>query len=151
MNNEKIVKNLKLLREAVEAFPEERLDLGQFKKEEPCHTLFCTAGLAASMPEFQEQGLSFKLMEPNWWQVVVNGEPMWDVDEDAEFDEYGPADALFGENAANNLFCERWDGARDSDLYETGGEREYAYMSDKALAIWRLDRQMEAVAAVERP
>lgn len=145
MSKTKILENLKLLHSAVLSQPESHFGLAQFKQEEPCGTLFCTAGLAATMPEFQAQGVELVgtptpslYGTKTWWQVLINGEPLWDVDE-----YIAPADDLFGDAAADNCFSERWESPYDEAvLAEWEDSRD---VSDKQLALYRLERQIEAV------
>jgi hypothetical protein len=146
MTKELILSNLRLLRSAVEAQPEKLFDLAQFKQEEPCGTLFCTAGLAATMPEFQKQGIRLvgevsPYNNSTYWRVQINGEELWDGDEDG-----GPADALFGECSADNCFSERWGSEYDEAIL---GDWEHAEdnITDKQLALSRLDAQIEFVEA----
>jgi hypothetical protein len=127
-----IISNLETLLEAVKAFPESNLDLGQYKHyREDCGTLFCTAGLAASMHEFNAQGVTF-----SGDFVRVNGE--WP-------DETSDTNDIFGHGAWKVLFAPHGCGSADKEL----GAVEVMYksstkaMSDKALAIARLEYQLD--------
>lgn len=136
MSKELILSNLKLLRDAVEAQPEQLFDLGRYKQEEPCGTLFCTAGLAATMPAFQKQGMRL-VKDGLWWMVTVDGNEIYD----------SSADDIFGYDCFNVLFDTRELGSLDEEhplYYKEDGCLSEA-VSDKALALWRLDRQIEAV------
>lgn len=142
MSKDTILSNLKLLHEAVSAFPEERLDLESFKREEPCGTLFCTAGLAASMPEFQAQGMHFEA-EPHplvpssvWWRVKIGDSLLWDEEADSSV----AADELFGKDSANTLFAERGQGDCDDEFFDD----DYS-VTDKQLALMRIETQIEFV------
>lgn len=147
MNKELVLSNLRLLRNAVEKQPEQLFDLEQFKKEEPCGTLFCTAGLAASMPEFKAQGMRFEseahplVPSPPWWRVKIGDSYLWDD----EYDTSTNADKLFGEDSSNTLFTERSEGACDADLLCDDDGDAIPDISDKQLALMRLDVQIEAV------
>lgn len=138
MTKELILSNLRLLRSAVEAQPEKLFDLSNYKQESKCGTLFCTAGLAATMPEFQEQGMGFRPLPAAPWKCIV-------TIGDEDIDDWGVAAPLFGDKAWDACFAGRADGLFDDeypgDLY--GG----SFVTDKQLALWRLDAQIEAVEA----
>lgn len=138
MNNELILNNLRLLYSAVEAHPEEIFDLSSYKQESSCGTLFCTAGLAASMSVFQAQGVGWKRQFCNdadnygddWHYVTVDGIPIYETT---------AADYLFGTNSFENCFAANSMGARDWDGFG------YEEVPDKQLALWRLEQQIESV------
>ena len=146
MSKEIILSNLRLLRSAVEAQPEQLFDLARFKKEEPCGTLFCTAGLAASMPEFQAQGMHFESQaHPLFrsssarWRVKIGESYLWDEGGDTSTS----TDNLFGEESSNTLFTERYEGACDADILRDDDGGAIPGISDKQLALMRLDVQIE--------
>lgn len=147
--NQLIIDNLNLLIAAVEAQPEPLFSLRKYREEAPCGTLFCTAGLAATMPEFNAQGMCFG---PSGLEAVIptiNG---------VFLDSSRPSDPLFGENAWNNIFAGYNDGARDDILGGVYAMRENGYgemetewtsplMADKDLALARLRKQLEVELA----
>ena len=139
----KIVRNLEILKAAVEAQPEKLFDLRAFKREASCGTLFCTAGLAATMPEFIEQGLELAALGDGWWAVEVDG---------VGIDESAKSHTIFGSNSFANLFDARDCGAMDDshpDSYTDGlyGTTIHSSVTDKQLAIWRLEQQIAAELA----
>lgn len=145
MNKELIVSNLKALIAAVEAQPEKQFDLGRFKDEGSCGTLFCTAGLATTMPVFQLQGMALRNWGYESWWATVDGV---DIDnEDCRVDE------LFGYEAYTHLFAARSDGKWDEELgleFEDGvfeTAESMARMSDKDLALARLRKRLEEMEA----
>lgn len=130
MNKQLILRNLKTLHAAVEQQPEALFDLSAYKQELSCGTLFCSAGLAASMPVFQAQGMG---MDRDGQRFVVT---VYGVD---ILYAHG-IDKLFGEEAWDNCFATGDEGYRDSDA-------PLGALKDKQLALWRLEKQMEAVLA----
>ena len=76
--NQSIINNLEILSAAVEAQPEPMFNLRRFKNETECGTLFCTVGLATTIPHFQELG--FKMVEeyPKWFMVQVGDDAIYD-------------------------------------------------------------------------
>lgn len=138
-----ILNNLTILRDAVAAQPEDLFDLNSYKTEEPCGTLFCTAGLATTMPYFQDLGVSMRQWSLNGFYVQVKGDDIDDTEE---------TNKLFGENAFRHLFAGADNGAWDKALgyVETYGAESDAYvpqMSHKTLALARLDKQIAIYAA----
>ncbi len=128
-----VVYNLEVLTEAVEAQPEQNFDLRYFRTEGKCGTLFCTVGLATTLPEFQNQGFT---LEPytstvNVLVVKVNGE---------EVVSSGASDAAFGVDSYENLFSHRGTSEFDKSL---GVLPAYEEVSDKTLALHRLNRQLD--------
>jgi hypothetical protein len=131
MNNDKIISNLFLLRDAVAKYEPKLFDLSSYKKERECGTLYCTAGLAATLPVFKEQGMILQAAGFDCSMVRVNGH---DIDDD------GIADGLFGEDAWRTCFAPRGEGKYDDDF-------QGLYVdSDKELALWRLSQQISIVA-----
>jgi hypothetical protein len=133
MNNDKIISNLFLLRDAVAKYEPKLFNLSSYKKVRECGTLYCTAGLAATLPAFKEQGMALQADGWDWSIVRVNGH---DIDDD------GIADGLFGEDAWKTCFAPREEGKYDGNfpgLYDDS-------VTDKELALWRLSRQISIVA-----
>ncbi len=142
MNKQLITTNLQTLLAAVEAQPEQNFNLTRYKDEDSaCGTLFCTAGLAATLPTFQEQGLSLVEVDSfsrrKRYMVLVNG---YDVDETYD------TDAIFGSDAWSNLFATFGHGCRD-DGFITKDENGDSIQTHKELAILRIKAQLAAVEA----
>lgn len=138
-----IITNLTTLRDAVALQPEEQFDLSNYKKESECGTLFCTAGLAATMPHFQLQGVTLYSWSYNRHMVRVDG---------IDVDDSPSTDVLFGDKAWKNCFAGRDDGGRDGKHHKAGVDRWdsveiSADVTDKELALWRLEQQIAAVKA----
>lgn len=133
MNNDKIISNLFLLRDAVAKYEPKLFNLGAYKKERECGTLFCTAGLAATLPAFKKQGMALFADGFDWFMVRVNGH---DIDDD------GIADGLFGVDAWRTCFAARAEGKHDGDFPGVYDDE----VTDKELALWRLSRQISIVA-----
>lgn len=137
------IENLEILIDAVEQHPEELFDLSKYKQEKNCGTLFCTLGLAASMPEFQAQGVEFvKRPEYSSSDVKINGETAWYAD---------TADGIFGPEAFSRLFEPADCGSMDAFLRYSPGFVEHCddgdiqhgpNMTDKELALARLNKQL---------
>lgn len=136
----KIATNLTTLLTAVLAQPEEAFNLDVFKSETPCGTLFCSVGLAASMPYFQELGFGFEA------RTMYDGETSFYVTLDKEniMDERERLDVVFGENAFNRLFKPAADGVWDTDIgvIEDGDYARLDTLTDKHIAVERLLKQI---------
>ena len=136
-----IIENLEILRAAVEAQPENLFDLGSFKRVEPCGTLFCTLGLACTMPHFQQMGFSLE-QDGEYIDLLLNGESI--------FEALRYVDKIFGDGSFPRLFEPAGCGYADFDLgFDTDYEdsdgatvNEVQNMPDKTLALKRLDRQI---------
>ncbi len=142
MSKSEIKNNLLALRAAVEAQPETNFNLSVFKEEDEggCGTLFCTVGLACTMPMFQEKG----------YQFVGYGSSLY-AERDGEDVMYGATtDPEFGENSFSRLFSTRengyWDNEYPSATVHTDDwgftHVQLGDVTDKELALWRLDKQI---------
>lgn len=143
-----VVMNLERLITAVEAEPEQNFNLSSFKIDKTddtgnvCGTLFCTVGLACTLPEFQLQ--EFKLIQQGQryksYHVEVNGEHIGNNPVDT--------DKAFGERAFARLFAARGEGVLDKEHPAVVGSDAYndvlidSSTSDKELALWRLTKQL---------
>lgn len=140
-----IAANLSVLLEAVKTQPENLFALSRYSQVKECGTLFCTAGLAATMPYFKEQGMELKQPYKNDVTLVyING---------IEVDDLDVADSLFGEDAWTRLFATYGHGDFDADTdsaycdwrlfgrWNNQTEPEHL-VTDKTLAIARLERQL---------
>lgn len=122
------IENLEALLTAVQSHPEALFNLNYWRQEEPCGTLFCVAGLAATMPKFQALGLNWsKNGDPTF-----NGVNMWQ----------GGGDELFGNDSMHELFATSGEGYIDRDLDLEYEEDEYGDpvmdCTDKELAVARI-------------
>lgn len=115
-----IVKNLKVLLEAVEAQKEIYLD--RFCSEHKCGTLYCNAGLAATLPHFKRRGWKLNA----WGEVDVRGSEIGTGMEDKDF----------GPDAFERLFSSFGCGTFDDMYPHHSGFNPTA--SHKKLAVWRL-------------
>lgn len=116
---------------AIEAWPEEKLDLEYFMKTSAsCGTLYCAAGLLTITPFFIEQGLYLQ---------NIGGRNAFRKagDEDTIAFRAPWVSDMFGEGAFGNLFATHGQGDLDKELLADG------YLSDKALALARLRKQLE--------
>ncbi len=132
-----IKENLELLLAAIENQPEESIKLNSFKQETACGTLFCSLGLACSMPEFQAMGYGF-------YEMVIRGVEYSRIIYHAELngecilDNEYVVNNTFGTAAYNRLFEPRGAGYFDAGLIYWDEAT-----SDKQLAILRLKKQLE--------
>lgn len=146
--NATIITNLEALKAAVLAQPDAEFDLSQYRQDRyTCGTLYCTAGLAASMPLFQEQGMGFRPFLGARFMVTVNGSDIRDNDTDT--------DALFGENAWKRLFAAYGD-AEGEDAKEMHKQTSDGYIDweselfpHKEVAVQRLERQIAAMKGAQ--
>lgn len=124
-----ILENLRKAYEIVAATPEETVCLDTFRRETPCGTLFCTAGLLAQDPFFKKQG--FRLVPAGKGHYL-------DLDDD------DLTDRLFGESAFGVLFEAYGDGDDDNEFLseESAGDERPTH---KELALLRLRKQIADV------
>lgn len=139
-----IITNLETLLAAVEVQPEGLFDLSMFKQDSSCGTLFCTIGVAACLPHFQAQGLEFGRVQGNNKEVVlINGYAAYNR---------GVADPIFGPNAFDHLFepagLGGFDGDEDIDYDDYSDDMPN--MSDKTLAIARIEKQIQLVKGAQQ-
>lgn len=149
MTTNRVINNLTTLLAAVEAQPETLFDLQQFKQTKPCGTIFCTVGLAATMPHFTEQGLGLTQYYPGTdggYYVSLNGMHMCE-DENEE-----ALEAMFGPEAFEHLFQPAGEGMKDAayGLEQTFDDWEDevidSNMTDKQLAVVRLQQRIKELA-----
>ncbi len=149
-----VVLNLERLIEAVEAQPEVAFNLSNFRVDHAgdnvCGTLFCTVGLACTLPEFIAVGFNLKRQEPNRWDE--SGDILYRAyvnDADVFFDD--SSDPTFGEDSFGRLFdcrdCCDVDSEHPSfELHYANEPESEGYLSsdvtDKDLALWRLNKQL---------
>ncbi len=144
-----IIENLQALLVAVEAQPESQFNLSFFKQDadktdgEVCGTLFCTVGLACTMPRFQALGFALKAYPMHWkpgsfsYFAEVNGVDVLGTKS---------SDAAFGANAYHELFEPAGDGSLDAELgyaiFNEYEETQTATHTHKQLAILRLKHRI---------
>lgn len=109
----------------VEDEPVQLVDLDEYAKTTPCGTLHCAAGLCASDPFFQAQGMTLDGF--GWLHTQPKDLPTDDLD------------ALFGICAWQRLFNARACGTWDQGWLDP----EAGHISDKELALLRLNKQLE--------
>lgn len=148
MNTTHILANLHKARAVLETIPGDKLDLCSFKRESPCGTLACAAGWLAMSPAFEkllalvDRGYGrFLLVQAKTGEAQVSGNGGYDFD---WLDEH------FGPSAFVHLFEARGVGYLDGnhpDAEEQDGEQawEFPGVSDKDLALWRIDQQIAFV------
>jgi hypothetical protein len=141
------LENLRILRAAVAAQPEEELDLSAWRRDsdfynlpEPapgCGTHFCIGGLAAVMPHFRALGL----------EAGTAGQPRapsLDLrDEDSTLDHFFKPYPGAPENegtAYRHIFSTWGAGVWDSEIREHWDCYHGVQPNDKELALARLDR-----------
>jgi hypothetical protein len=128
-----VVMNLERLIAAVKIQPEALFDLRSFRETKDCGTQFCTAGLACTLPEFNAQGL-------RWTGTIVKMDGRYLDDDESSIHK------VFGTSAWENLFSMRDIGNLDTshpNYNEEDGVVGSA-TTDKSLALWRLDWQLNA-------
>lgn len=132
-----IRKNLEVLAEAIKAHPAELFDLSKYMQVKDCGTLYCSAGLAATLPHFQQQGM--RIDEDR--DVYVDGEFIAFSPADGS----SPTDVLFGTRAFYRLFAGYGSGIYDSRLVNARGySREYnRSVTDQELALFRIDQHIK--------
>lgn len=151
MNKAQVLTNLRLAREILAAVPAKDLDLEFFVKNTHCGTLACAAGWLAMSPTFAP---IMKLLPTTNTTFVL-------VPPDAVKPEYGEngydfsfLDEHFGPTAFDVLFAPRGEGERDGghptaqiDPDEYDEDEPYAFdgLTDKDLALWRIDQQINAL------
>lgn len=154
MNTQYILANLRKARTVIEATPENKLDLCSFKRESPCGTLACAAGWLAMSPAFDKlmtltpkdpEATTHRHLLVPAGDIVVRYNAKGGYDFDWLEPHFGPA-------AFSHLFEARGVGYRDGNhpnAEEQEGEQEWEFpgVSDKDLALWRIDQQIEFVMA----
>lgn len=136
MNKQLILSNLDAAVAAVEAFPAERIDLGNYTSAanldnvSDCGTLFCVAGILAVTPHFTQQGWDFEEIgpgrEPGTMSMVVT------IDGD-QFDSrvaWGSdvelCDLAFGPDSWCQVFNVAGGSVYDDELPGNPTDKEYA-------------------------
>lgn len=133
-----ILDNLRLAHTVISGIPEDTLDLRQYKTE--CGTIACTAGHLSMHPHFAP----FMRLELTHEVDGVGGYSLRPVD-------FFDLDASFGPAAFDSMFAQRGQGRFDSwhpnRVYDHEEEESHVHprVSDKELALWRIERQIEEV------
>jgi hypothetical protein len=121
-----IIKNLEVAIDVLTSTPEEKIDLRLFAQDTPCGTIACAIGTLAMYPYFQTQGVILTELPDDCYCVSING---GSISFEGRF--------IFGEGNMIRLFTVRGNGAWDDVLLAAN-----PYMTDKQLAIARLQRQL---------
>ncbi len=121
-----IRENLLTLIAAIEAQPETQFDLSSFVSENDCGTIYCSAGLAASMPFFMDQLRQSKTV---YAENLPLGEYAYYVSDQAH---------MWGPNSNEELFSPRATTDFDEQLLENNPS-----MTDKELAVVRLRNRLK--------
>lgn len=127
-----IINNLRRAIAIVEAAPEESIDLETYRQDTECGTLFCAYGLLAQDAYFQGKGVILHPAPCGEWSRMGPNESL--------LHQLNKAAALFGPNAFYRLFAPYGAGRLDRTLTDNGKRA----MSDKALVLARLRRQIES-------
>lgn len=136
-----IIENLELAIKAVEEYPEELFDLERFQDRTQCGTLYCTAGLLSTVPHFYHQGVKLvdegeDLCGANRWRLIRKIDPATGVMN------YTYLWSLFGDWAFDRLFEGRGHGIWDEHLIANLYEKHDRFVTDKELALARLQKQL---------
>jgi hypothetical protein len=158
-NKQAILKNLRDAHDILSKVEETVFDLHTFKRgDEVCGTIACAAGWLAMSERFAPvmSLLSFKnIFFISYCTLVPTATMNAHYNEDAGYD-FSWLDEHFGPDAFDNLFCERGDGGRDKE-HEQATQRydEEGYevdervlpdsITDKDLALWRIEQQIAAI------
>jgi len=158
MDKQLILDNIDRAIELVTSQPAHLFALDNFVKKEPCGTLFCTAGLIASQPEFREQGWCLRWEGSEWRPSLIPHVGGQDIRST------GSADASFGPKAWDNLFTAPDDSPFDRAFYAAAGIavgwvgepgengiQDYVVLPverHRELAVWRLCEQRKLVEAL---
>lgn len=138
MSTPTIIENLNTLAAAIVAYPEKLFDLSRYRLQEDCGTLYCSAGLAASMPFFQEQGMTYD--EDGQGDVLVGGVFI--------AQSFNRLNEMFGPEAFDTLFSTYHSGMYDTRLIikiEDSKETNDP-VTHKELALERIAKQIEIVS-----
>lgn len=123
-----IRENLLELRHAIAAWPEEKFDLEFVAIKHDCGTLYCALGIVGSTPCFQVMGYSLDM----FGRLTKNGDfYLADLDDD------------FGHHAYGHIFQQRQRGGFDSLITKDSKEALDDTVTDKMLALARIDKQLE--------
>lgn len=152
MNKAQIIENLQRAHAYLSEVPEASLNLDAWKQEDPkCGTLFCAAGHLTNDPHFAQ---FLHMVE---FSLPGDDEKSWYIEDaegglntaDGDFELFDP---LFGPRAFMVCFSARNNGVYDCTHPQAcllaGDDPEFdekgvpTEVTDKALALWRLERQM---------
>lgn len=136
-----MVENLIVLRAAIQAHKANLFNLEAYTCKTPCGTLYCSAGLATTMPHFQNQGMH---LDDSGDNVLVNGVGIANR-KGIEINK------LFGPDAFNNLFTWYGNSNYDVELLELPEyqvlEYDHDVVSHQQLALHRIDKQLDKYGA----
>jgi hypothetical protein len=140
-----IIENLRLAHAVISAVPEAAFDLTRYKSD--CGTIACTAGHLSEHPHFAP----FMRLDLYLDRVDDHSVSRYALKMKDEQD----LDSNFGPNAYDAIFAQRnesWrdrqhpDSVFDQDDYEWS---VHPRVSDKEIALWRIERQIEEVTNKE--
>jgi hypothetical protein len=133
-----IIKNLRRARAVIAAIPESAIDLEEYRTD--CGTIACTVGHLCDHPDFA------KFMGLEWdgdaWSLrsrLPDGS-LVAMPTSEELDPH------FGPNAFRRLFAQRNHGTFNDGNDQGGYDYVPDSVTDKTLALWRIDRQIINVA-----
>ena len=150
----RVLFNLATAHEYLSEVPENKLDLKWFKANSSrCGTLMCAAGWLTESPTFKDKmalldtgyyGHAFALVPPGVTAIPKNERGGYD---------FSWLDPIFGPDAFDVLFSERCDGKIDAQHPLSEHTEEFdetcllidGSVTDKDLALWRLEQQIERV------
>ena len=151
----RVLFNLATAHEYLSEVPENKLDLKRFKSASTrCGTLMCAAGWLTEAPQFKDK---LHLIEVDRFgsqrfMLVPPGHTTTPKNENGGYD-FSWLDPIFGPDAFDVLFSERCDGKIDAQHPLSEHTEEFdetcllidGSVTDKDLALWRLEQQIERV------
>lgn len=146
MSNEKIIQNLTNARALLETIHEQQMDLRVFRGDSECGTIGCALGWLAMSPAFAHI-VHLVDESPARWSGPVPapaGSPRAPTKTNHGYD-FSWLDEHFGQSAFDRLFQINGCGYFDDEHPDFDGEHEYVMESDKALALWRIDQQIDLI------
>jgi hypothetical protein len=138
-----IIENLRLAHAVISGIPDSAVDLKFFRSE--CGTIACMAGHLCAHPHFAE--FMVLKLDGSSWQLssrLPDGGlvPLY------SYEAMGAPDAHLGKNAIERLFSRRDFGEFDYE-HPSWCDAVGAGVTDKELALWRIERQIEEVTNKE--
>ena len=119
-----VKENLQELHRVITEYPESKLDLGNYVKHTDCGTIFCAAGLAATLPFFMDQiGMPPATPEVGGFKSIAS-----DLSDMSE---------LWGEDGYNRLFTPHGYGTNDHKFTQSRP------LTDKELILARIEYALE--------
>jgi hypothetical protein len=157
-NKQAILTNLRDAHDILSKVEEPVFNLQTFKRSTECGTVACAAGWLAMSDRFAPI-MKLVPQSPSFFSHYCSLVPA--ATGASHYNEHGGydfdwLDEHFGPDAFDNLFCERSDGGRDKEhaqatqrYDEEGYEVEECVfpdsVTDKELALWRIEQQIAAI------